>query len=573
VADRRFTTFQDRLGQALVEGGFLTAEQLTRARQTAQTEGKRLTDILQEQRLISRDVLTTALSFQLKVPIVNLKQVKIDEKAVALVPEEFAREHEVLPFGLGAGGELLLAMESPNDFELINTLSAMTRRSIRPSLPLDTKIRDMLDVVYKPGSQISEQLTQTLQPITETTPARAAPTASSVILAGVADAPVVRAVEMLTLQAVKSRASDIHIVPTVDSSKVIYRIDGVLQTIHTIPLGVHQNMISRIKVMANMDITERRRPQDGAFSMTFGEREVNFRVAVADTSYGEMMVIRVLDKSRITFDVGELGLTGSPRQAYDRLLKYPLGMITVSGPTGSGKTTTLYASIFALANGQRNIMTIEDPVEYRFDNISQIETNKAAGIDFATGLRAIMRMDPDIILVGEVRDKETAQTAFQAANTGHLVLSSVHANDSASTITRFIDLGVEPFVVSTGLIGVVAQRLIRKICPNCKTLTTPTATEALAYEAEMQEPATEFYAGQGCNACSFTGFLGRIGVFEVLVLTEDIRSLIIRRTTAPEIKAQAVKQGMVTMRRDGMLKVKEGLTTPGEILRSVFTTD
>ncbi|MDO8687916.1 MAG: GspE/PulE family protein [Dehalococcoidales bacterium] len=573
MADRRFTTFQDRLGQALVEGGFLTAEQLTRARQTAQTEGKRLTDILQEQRLISRDVLTTALSFQLKVPIVNLKQVKIDEKAVALVPEEFAREHEVLPFALGAGGELLLAMESPNDFELINTLSAMTRRSIRPSLPLDTKIRDMLDTVYKPGSQIAEQLTQTLQPITELTPARAAPTASSVILAGVADAPVVRAVEMLTLQAVKSRASDIHIVPTVDSSKVIYRIDGVLQTIHTIPLGVHQNMISRIKVMANMDITERRRPQDGAFSMTFGEREVNFRVAVADTSYGEMMVIRVLDKSRITFDVGELGLTGSPRQAYDRLLKYPLGMITVSGPTGSGKTTTLYASIFALANGQRNIMTIEDPVEYRFDNISQIETNKAAGIDFATGLRAIMRMDPDIILVGEVRDKETAQTAFQAANTGHLVLSSVHANDSASTITRFIDLGVEPFVVSTGLIGVVAQRLIRKICPNCKTLTTPTATEALAYEAEMQEPATEFYAGQGCNACSFTGFLGRIGVFEVLVLTEDIRSLIIRRTTAPEIKAQAVKQGMVTMRRDGMLKVKEGLTTPGEILRSVFTTD
>lgn len=573
MVDRRFTTFQDRLGQALVEGGFLTAEQLTRARQTAQTEGKRLTDILQEQRLISRDVLTTALSFQLKVPIVNLKQLKIDEKAVALVPEEFAREHEVLPFGLGAGGELLLAMESPNDFELINTLSAMTRRSIRPSLPLDTKIRDMLDVVYKPASQIAQQLTQTLQPITETTPARVAPTASSAVLAGVSEAPVVRAVEMLTLQAVKSRASDIHIVPTMDSAKVIYRIDGVLQTIHTIPLGVHQNMISRIKVMANMDITERRRPQDGAFSMTFGEREVNFRVAVADTAYGEMMVIRVLDKSRISFDVGELGLTGAPRQAYDRLLKYPLGMIAVSGPTGSGKTTTLYASIYALANGQRNIMTIEDPVEYRFDNISQIETNTAAGIDFATGLRAIMRMDPDIILVGEVRDKETAQTAFQAANTGHLVLSSVHANDAASTITRFIDLGVEPFVVSTGLIGVVAQRLIRKICPNCKTLTTPTATEALAYEAEMQEPATEFYAGQGCNTCSFTGFIGRIGVFEVLLVTEDIRSLIIRRTTAPEIKALAVKQGMVTMRRDGMLKVKEGLTTPGEILRSVFTTD
>jgi len=573
MVSRKPTTFQDRLGQALVEGGFITAEQLSQAHQIANTEGRRLTDVLQEQNLMSREVLTTALSFHFKVPIINLKQTELDPKVLELVPEEFAREHEVLPIALGSGGELQVAMESPNDFELINTLSAMTRRTIRPALPLDTRIRDMIDIVYKPTLQVAQQLDQTLQPITETTPIRALAESTPVALEGVAEAPVVRAVEMITLQAVKSRASDIHIVPTVDCAKVIYRIDGVLHTVHSIPLGIHQNLVSRIKVMANMDITERRRPQDGSFTTHFGEREVSFRVAVAETTYGEMMVIRVLDKSNIRFDISELGLVGAPRQTYDRLLHYPLGMIAISGPTGSGKTTTLYASIYSLADEKRNIMTIEDPVEYHFEGISQIDTNPTAGIDFAAGLRAIMRMDPDIILVGEIRDKETAQVAIQAANTGHLVFSSIHSNDAASTITRFVDLGVEPFAISTGLIGVVAQRLVRKVCPNCKTLTAPTATEALAYEQEMQEPIEEFYSGQGCHTCSFTGFLGRFGVYEVLAVTEEIRSLIIQRASAVEIKEQALKQGMVTMRRDGMLKVKEGLTTLSEVLHNVFTTD
>ncbi len=572
VTERKQVTFQDRLGQALVEAGFLTSKDLDGAREIAKKEGKRLTDILVEQHLISREVLTTALSFQFKVPVINLKQIEIKPEVLKLIPEEFAREHEALPIGIGSAGELQVAMENPNDFGLINTLSAMTTRTIKPALPLDARVRDMIDVIYKPAGQIGQQLAETLRPVTEQT-AVAATTAASLIVEGVAEAPVVRAVEMITLQAVKSRASDIHIMPTVDSSKVLYRIDGVLRNVHTIPLGIHESMVSRIKVMANMDITERRRPQDGSFTMKFGEREVNFRVACAPTAYGEMMVIRVLDKSKIRFDVSELGLVGPARQAYDRLLHYPLGMIAISGPTGSGKTTTLYASIHTLADGKHNIMTIEDPVEYRFDSISQIETNPASGVDFAAGLRAIMRMDPDIILVGEVRDKETAQVAVQAANTGHLVLCSVHANDAAATITRFLDLGVEPFAVSTGLIAVVAQRLIRKICPECKTLTDPTATEALAYEREVQEQADKLYAGRGCNACSFTGYLGMMGVFEVLVVTEEIRSLMIQRATAGEIKKKALEQGMITMRRDGMLKVKEGLTTPSEVLRNVFTTD
>ncbi len=572
MIDRKLVTFQDRLGQALVEGGFIIAKQFEQAREIAEREGKRLTDVLLEQRLISREVLTTALSFQLKVPVINLKQIQVTPEVLKLIPEDFAREREVLPISIAPGGGLQVAMEDPNNFELINTLSAMTRLTIRPVLPLDTRVRDMIDVLYKPTSLISQELTETLRPVTEPTPT-SAPAGPTLVVQGIAEAPVVRAVEMITLQAVKSRASDIHLMPTADCSKVLYRIDGVLHNVHTIPLGIHESMVSRIKVMANMDITEKRRPQDGSFSMTFGEREVNFRVACANTAYGEMMVIRVLDKGRIRFDMSELGLTGVGRQAYDRLLRYPLGMIAISGPTGSGKTTTLYATIHALADEKRNIMTIEDPIEYRFENISQIETNPTAGIDFVAGLRAIMRMDPNIILVGEIRDKETAQVAIQAANTGHLVFSSIHANDAASTITRFLDLGVEPFAASVGLIGVVAQRLIRKICPECKTLTAPTATEALAYEQEMQEPAGEFYAGQGCHSCSFTGYSGRIGVFEVLSVTEEVRSLIIQRVTASEIKKQALQQGMTTMRRDGMLKVKEGITTPGEVLRNVFTTD
>ncbi|MBI2851823.1 MAG: type II/IV secretion system protein [Chloroflexi bacterium] len=569
--DGKVISFQDRLGQALVEAGFLTPEALSGARDAARRETKRLTDILIEQRLISREVLTTALSFQFKVPVINLKGLEIKPDVLKLVSEEFARQREVLPVAVSNGGELQVAMENPNDFEAINTLSAMTRRTIRPVLPLDARVKDMVEVIYTPASRVSQQLAETLESVAE--PITPAPPARSVaITEDVTHAPVVRAVDMIALQAVKSRASDIHLVPTIDSAKVLYRVDGVLHQVHTLPLEIHQNMVSRIKVMAKMDITEKRRPQDGSFSLTFGEREINFRVACVQSAYGEVMVIRVLDKGNIHFDVSELGLTGTARQAYQRLLTYPLGMIAISGPTGSGKTTTLYASLYTLADGKRNIMTVEDPIEYRFENITQIETNPAAGIDFPSGLRAIMRMDPDIILVGEVRDKETATVAIQAANTGHLVLSSIHANDSASSITRFLDLGVEPFSAATGIIGIVAQRLVRKICPQCKTPAEPTAVEAIAYEQEMQESAGKFYAGQGCNACSFTGYQGRIGVFEVLVVTEEIRSLIVQRATSSEIKREAMKQGMVTMHRDGMLKVKEGITTVGEVMRAVFTT-
>lgn len=562
----------ERLGQALQEGGFITQEQHDEACSLSKSSGKRLTDVLQEKGFASREILTSALSFQFKIPVVNLKQEAIDSKALELIPEEFARKYEVFPFGFDPGGALKVATENPQNFELISTLSGMTRKSIRTYLPLDSRVGELIDSTYSAMPGITQELTQALETAAERLPART-PAGPPVTTEELGQVPIVRAVEMITFRGVKSRASDIHIVPAHDSSKVLYRIDGVLHESITLPLNVHQNMISRIKVMANMDITEKRRPQDGHFTLEFGERKVDFRVAVIQTSYGEMMVIRVLDKAFTGFDFAELGLDGEARRVYDRLMDYPLGMILISGPTGSGKTTTLYATVNKLADGRQNVMTIEDPVEYRFDNISQIETNPTAGIDFATGLRSIMRMDPDIILVGEIRDGETARVAVQAANTGHLVLSSIHANDSASATVRLLDLGVESFSVSSGLIGVVAQRLLRKICPHCKTLSAPTATEAIMYEQEMQEPAGEFYFGRGCNFCSGTGFLGRLGVFEVMLVTEQIRSLLLRNASAAQIKEQAIKEGTVPLRRDGMLKAKEGITTIREVIRKVFTTD
>ena len=375
---------------------------------------------------------------------------------------------------------------------------------------------------------------------------------------------------MIIAQAIKDRASDIHIIPTKDELKILYRIDGILHEVVKLPLGVHNALISRIKVMAGMNIAEKRRPQDGQFSMRVDSRDVNFRVATIETNHGEMMVLRVLDKSISVLDISELGFQPGALKAYEEVLRSPYGMILVSGPTGSGKTTTLYASLNKLVGKGKNIMTIEDPVEYQFEGVNQIQVNRQAGITFSTGLRAIMRLDPDIILVGEIRDAETADIAVQAALTGHLVLTSIHASDSASAIIRLIDLGVEPFLATSAVICSLSQRLVRKVCPYCKTLTKVGPDEAMAYKKEMGEERDEFYVGRGCNFCSQTGFAGRIGVFEVMVINEKIRSLILKGASSSEIKDAAVKDGMITMRRDGMMKARDGITTPKEVLRNVF---
>ena len=323
--------------------------------------------------------------------------------------------------------------------------------------------------------------------------------------------------------------------------------------------------------MAGMNIAERRRPQDGQFSIRVEEKEVDFRVATSDSAHGEMVVLRVLDKSLSLLALTELGFLPEALERYSQMLRTPFGMILVGGPTGSGKTTTLYASVNQLDRGERNIVTIEDPIEYHFEGVNQIQVNPRADITFAGGLRAIMRLDPDVILVGEIRDDDTARMATQAALTGHLVLSSIHANDALGVLFRLLDLGVEPFLISSALVGAVSQRMVRRVCPHCRSLSEVPPDERQVYELELGERPEKLYYGAGCNSCANTGYLGRTGVFEVLMLSEELRRMLLRGASAGEMKAQAISEGMAPMRRSAMLKVQQGITTPYEVIRNIFT--
>ncbi|MFC1985266.1 GspE/PulE family protein, partial [Chloroflexota bacterium] len=387
----------------------------------------------------------------------------------------------------------------------------------------------------------------------------------------IAQAPVVRAIDLLIKQAVRDRASDIHVEPQEDRLRVRYRIDGILHEVMSLPLSVHPPLLSRVKIMAGLNIAERRRPQDGQITFDMGDREVDLRTATTNTVYGEMVVLRILDKAFAFLPLPDIGFLPETLEKYLQMVKVPFGMILISGPTGSGKTTTQYATVNQLDAIGRNIITIEDPVEYHFTNINQMPVNPVAGLTFASGLRACMRLDPDIILVGEIRDTETAEIATQASLTGHLVLSSVHANDAVSTIFRMIDLGVEPFLLASALVGITAQRMVRRVCPYCSQPTPVSPDEQLAYEQEMNEKRSEFLIGAGCNFCAGTGYLGRTGIFEVLTTTESIRRLILSGASSDEIRAQAVKEGTVSLWHDGMLKVKTGKTTPYEVIRNVFS--
>ena len=372
-------------------------------------------------------------------------------------------------------------------------------------------------------------------------------------------------------QAVRDRASDIHIEPQENELRIRFRIDGILHDARNLPLSIHGALISRIKVLSGLNIAERRRPQDGQFFTSVEGKDIDIRVATVDTLYGEKMELRILDKALIRYTLTELGFGSENLVKHKRMLDTPYGMILISGPTGSGKTTTLYASINDLHSSDRNIITIEDPVEYRFPGITPIQVNSQAGITFSSGLRAVLRLDPDIIMVGEIRDRETAEIAIQAALTGHLVLSSIHANDSVGVLYRLMDLGVEPFLICSALIGVVAQRMVRRICHQCRVRVGGTVEEVAAYRQEMGEEIGEFYSGEGCHLCGRTGYSGRITVQELLMVSDEIRRMLLGGAGASDIRARALAEGMISMRRDGMGKVKESITTPSEVLRNVYS--
>jgi general secretion pathway protein E len=387
------------------------------------------------------------------------------------------------------------------------------------------------------------------------------------------DAPLVQALKLIIDEAVKARASDIHIEPQEARLRVRYRIDGTLQDMMSLPLDIHSALISRVKILSQLNIADHHRAQDGQFSTEAKGRAIDVRVATSPSVHGEMAVLRLLDKSTATLGLPELGLLPESGEKFERMLKVPYGMILVSGPTGAGKTTTLYAAVISLDTMGRNIVTIEDPAEYRFEDINQIQVNPQAGITFASGLRSILRLDPDVILVGEIRDAETANIAIQAALTGHLMLSSIHANDTVGVLLRLIDLGVEPYLIASSIIGIVAQRMVRRICPDCTQLIDAPLVEQLAYEREMGEKKTQFLYAAGCKSCAYTGYLGRTGIFEILVMSDNIRRMFINGASSADIRAQALKKGMASMMSDGMHKVRAGITTPSEVLRSAYSAE
>ena len=425
------------------------------------------------------DTYRSFLSIQTRVPLVDLRQVNVSEDAVRLVPEDVARHYNVLPLMLD-GDSLRVSMDDPQDTDAINTLATVTGYRIKPRLPTQGSVTSLLEQHYRSAPQMVQQIESILsipgepsaqgQPqATPTLTIAAAPSPEPLLApADVGRAPVVQALKMIITQAVKDRASDIHIEPIATGVRIRYRIDGVLHNAVTLPKGVHSALVSRVKVMSGMDIAERRKPQDGHFSDTLDGQEVDFRVASIETAHGEKVVMRILNKGTSVYSLVALGFQPDPLQTYNQLLASPFGLVMVSGPTGSGKTTSLYASLLQLDSSSLNITTIEDPIEYNFEGINQTQVNEQAGITFASGLRGIMRLDPDIILVDEIRDTETASVGLQAALTGHLVLTTIHANDAASAITRLVDLGVEPFLVTSAVVGSVAQRLVRKLCTYCR---------------------------------------------------------------------------------------------------------
>ena len=553
------------LGKLLEQAELITAEKyqelLARQKETQQP----IERVLSEEGVIDPDELALLASMQQETSFVNLGEHKFEQRALSLFSAEKARDMNVLPITI-VNETLVIAVEDPTDDALLDDLKAQAGMPIEAVRADPEDIKAYIALNYKTGGDIEKEVSH----IAMTLEAEAKKTrvqGGNADLA--ADSPIARTVDMLVIQAANDKASDVHIEPQEDRLRIRYRIDGILHDVMSLPLDVHPPLVSRMKIMAGMNIADRRRPQDGKFSVEAEGRHIDIRAATTDTVHGEKMVLRLLDKSVALLDLTELGFLAHDLQRFNRLISAPYGMILLSGPTGSGKTTTLYSAIGQLNRYEKNIMTIEDPVEYHFNDISQIQVHEQAGMTFASGLRALMRLDPDVILVGEIRDGETAGIAIQAALTGHLVLSSIHANDAVGVIYRLTDLGVEPFLIGSSLLGVVAQRMVRRVCSHCKKPMPAPEQERMLYENEMREKRREFFYGRGCSLCANTGYRGRTGVHELLTVTEELRRLILNNANSNDIRAQAIKDGMIPMWHNAMLKVKQGITTPYEVQRNV----
>jgi type IV pilus assembly protein PilB len=559
----------DRLGDLLIREGLITKEQLDKALQEQKNNGQRLGYNLVKMGFVQETEITKMLARQYRMPAVDLARFEVDPKIVKLVPADVALKHLVLPLKR-EGRTLTVAMADPTKLNVLDDLKFITRYDIFPVIAGEYTLRTALEKNYE---QVDQQLDTLLKDIEEegegeleVVSQQEEEESGGAVSAD--DAPVVKLINAILTDAVKRGASDIHIEPFEHELRVRYRVDGALQEVMKPPLKLKAALTSRIKIMSALNIAERRVPQDGRIKLKMGRRVIDYRVSTLPVLFGEKIVMRILDKSNLTLDLSKFGFEPKAEADLLRAILNPYGMVLVTGPTGSGKTTTLYSALQRVNTMEVNIMTAEDPVEYNLMGINQVLVRNEVGMTFAAALRAFLRQDPNIIMVGEIRDIETGSIAIKAALTGHLVFSTLHTNDAPSTITRMIDMGIEPFNVASAVNLIVAQRLVRRICTGCKTEHRYQPEELKALGGDTREFAgITFFKGRGCEQCNGTGYKGRAGLYEVMSLTPEVRRMILKGASTAELQEQAVKEGMLTLRMDGLVKIRKGISTLEEVVK------
>ena len=563
-----------RLGDLLVREGLIDNEQLARALQEQKGSNDKLGSILVKLSFVTEENLIAFLSRQYGIQSITLSQLDIDPDILKLVPEQIARKYEVLPVKL-QGNTLTLAMGDPTNVFALDDVGFMTNLQVIPAVASQAAIRQAIDRAYdSKGGGIADIVSEMegaaadVELVEGDEEAAASKVDVFELKESADEAPVVRLINMILVDAIRRGASDIHLEPYEKVFRVRFRVDGVLYEIMTPPKRLEAALTSRVKIMASLDIAERRLPQDGRIKLRFNQREIDFRVSTLPTIFGEKTVMRILDKDSLQLDLAMLGFDSWSLEQFTKAIHNPYGMILITGPTGSGKTTTLYSAIHTINSPDINIMTAEDPVEYNLRGVNQVQINEEIGRTFASALRAFLRQDPDVILVGETRDLETAQIGIRAALTGHLVLTTLHTNDCPSTVARLLDMGIPPFLVSSSLTLILAQRLGRKVCKDCKQPYDADEETLVPYGHIPQGLGKiSFYKGKGCATCNFTGMKGRIAIYEVMPVNQDIRDLIIRNAPAVEIGEAAQRQGMRTLRQNALQKVIDGGMTIEEVLR------
>ncbi len=563
-------SFGERIADILIEDGLLLPNQLTEVMDLQRKQGGRLVRLLTDKGFVTEQDMVMAMGRCLDTPPVNLAKIRVPEEVMALVPKDLAKNYKLAPVCV-LGPKLFVAMADPLNVLAIDDLKARTHMQIVAMIATEKSILDAISGVHQAAGAMGEVMKQAAEQAAkdeeiETVSSRREEIDLDKLAQSSEDGPVIKIVNLLLVQAIRDKASDIHIEPGERVIKLRYRVDGNLAEAPGPPKSLQNAIASRIKILAGLNIAERRVPQDGRFRIKVAGKEVDLRISFLPTVNGEKIVIRILDKSTLAGSLEGIGLDEATFKIFKSAIDAPHGMILVTGPTGSGKTTTLYSVLSELNNPIYNIVTVEDPVEYQLPGINQVAVNAGVGLDFSTALRSILRQDPDIVMIGEIRDNETADIAVKAALTGHQVLSTLHTNDAAGAITRLDDMGIEPFLISSSLLLTCAQRLVRRICTNCREefLPEPELLSRVGLDPQSQTP---FYRGGGCDRCKGRGYLGRAAILEVLPVSESIRRLIIKRASAAVLKNQAVSEGMKTLRQAGVDKAYEGLTTLEEVWR------